>query len=91
MLWTSALAIYVLFWALSVFVVLPFGVRTADEAGTARVPGQADSAPHDFRPGKIALRVTAVATVLWGVYMLNYRFGWITPHTIDFYGAWNGV
>lgn len=79
MAWTSALAIYFLFWAFSVFLVLPFGVRTTDEAGGERVPGQADSAPHEFRAGRIALRVTVVATVLYALFYANYRFGWITP------------
>jgi predicted secreted protein len=91
MRWTSALAIYFLFWAFSVFLVLPFGVRTADEAGTERVPGQAESAPHEFRVGKVALRVTIVATLLWGLFLLNYNFGWITPQTLDMFDAWNGV
>ncbi len=79
MRWTSALAIYVLFWAMSVFVVLPFGVRTHEEAGVARVPGQADSAPHDFSVKRLALRVTAVATTAFALFQLNYYFGWITP------------
>ena len=42
----SALAIYLLFWSLTLFAVLPFGVRTSDEAGEKGIPGQADSAPH---------------------------------------------
>ena len=67
MKWTSALAIYILFWAFSVFLVLPFGVRTADEAGVARIPGQAESAPATFLAGRIALRVTVVATTLFAV------------------------
>ena len=79
MRWTSALAIYFLFWAFSVFVVLPFGVRTHEEVGAERVPGQADSAPHEFRPGRIALRVTVVATIAFALFQLNYHFGWITP------------
>jgi predicted secreted protein len=83
MKWTSALAIYFLFWSLSVFLVLPFGVRTTDEAGADRVPGQAESAPHEFRPGRIALRVTVVATVLFLLFQLNYIYGWITPQIID--------
>ena len=83
MRWTSALAIYVLFWAFSVFLVLPWGVRTADEAGVAKVPGQADSAPHVFRAGLVALRVTGVATVLFALFYLNYVFGWVTPATLD--------
>ena len=72
-------AIYFLFWSLSVFLVLPFGVRTHEEAGATRVPGQADSAPHEFRPWRIAGRVTVVATVLFALFLLNYFGGWITP------------
>lgn len=79
MRWTSALAIYILFWALTVFLVLPFGVRTHEEAGAERVPGQADSAPHDFRVGRMAGRVTIVATIMFVLFQLNYYFGWITP------------
>jgi len=83
MKWTSAVAIYFLFWSLSVFLVLPFGVRTTDEAGADRIPGQAESAPHEFRPGRIALRVTVVATLLFALFQLNYIYGWITPQIID--------
>ena len=75
------LAIYVLFWAFSVFLVLPFGVRTTREAGADLVPGQAESAPHEFRPKLIAKRVTIVATILFGLFMLNYEFGWLSPTT----------
>lgn len=83
MKWTSALAIYVLFWAFSVFLVLPFGVRTAEEAGVDKVPGQADSAPHNFRPKRTAGHVTIVATVLFAVYYANYVNGWVTPEMLD--------
>jgi len=89
MRWTSALAIWFLFCALSVFFVLPFGVRTAEEAGIDRVPGQAESAPHDFRPGRTALRVVIVGSVLWGLFMLNYRYDWITPQMLDVLDTWN--
>jgi predicted secreted protein len=87
MAWTSFVAIYFLLWVFSVFLVLPFGVRTTDEAGGERVPGQADSAPHEFRAGRIALRVTAVATVLFALFVLNYEYGWVTAETLDFFGG----
>lgn len=89
MKWTSALAIYILFWAFSVFLVLPFGVRTADEAGIAKVAGQAESAPHAFPAGRIAVRVTVVATILFGLFYLNFVFGWITPQMLD-WTRWGG-
>ncbi|MBS0478490.1 MAG: DUF1467 family protein [Proteobacteria bacterium] len=86
MRWTSLLAIYFLFWAFSVFLVLPFGVRTTHEVGGDYVPGQAESAPHEFNVGKIAIRVTIVATILWGLFVANYQFGWITTDMLNPFG-----
>lgn len=80
---TSILAIYFLFWVFTAFVMLPFGVQTADEAGVPKVPGQADSAPVDFRPGRIALRATVVAAILTALFVLNYEYGWVTVEDID--------
>lgn len=80
---TSAIAIYILFWTFSVFLVLPFGVRTSEEAGAERIKGQAESAPHEFAPGKLALRVTIVATVAFTLYYANYIYGWVTTDMID--------
>lgn len=84
MRWTSIVAIYSLFWAFSVFLVLPFGVRTSREAGAELIPGQAESAPHEFHPGRIALRVTIVATALFALFYANYVFGWVTPQDFAF-------
>ena len=86
MKWTSILAIYLLFWVMSAFLLLPFGVKTHDEAGLAKTPGQADSAPANFRPGRVALRATVIAAVLTGLYVANYVYGWITPDQLNFYG-----
>ncbi len=81
--WTSALAIYTLFWTMCLFIVLPFGVRTAEEAGAERLPGHADSAPHGFSLGRTALRTTMVSAILFGLYFLNYVNGWVTAETLD--------
>ena len=86
MQWTSVIAIYALFWVMSAFILLPFGMRTAEEAGVTKVPGQADSAPADFRPGRIALRATILSVVLTTVYILNYTQGWITIDDINIWG-----
>lgn len=80
----SLIAIYVLFWVFSVFLVLPWGVRTSSEAGVAHVPGQSESAPHEFRAGRIAVRVTIVATILYALFVANYRFGWVTADMLNF-------
>lgn len=83
MKWTSIIAIYLLFWVMSAFLVMPFHVRTAQEEGAELVPGQAESAPHNFKPLRIILWTTAVATVLFGLYYANYTNGWLTPESID--------
>jgi len=83
---TSIIAIYALFWVMSAFVLLPFGVKTHDEAGLKKVPGQADSAPANFRPGRLALRATVLAAVLSALYIANYTQGWITVEDIDLLG-----
>ena len=85
MAWTSILAIYALLWVACAFVMLPFGVKTHDEAGIAKVRGQADSAPANFRPGRIALRATVVAAVLCALYVANYSYGWIEVGDLDIY------
>jgi Predicted secreted protein len=81
----SILAIYFLFWVTSAFLLLPFGVRTDEEMGTPKVPGQADSAPHKFDIPSHVLRATVLATVLFGLYYANWHFGWITTDDLDFY------
>lgn len=82
MKWTSALAIYILFWVMSAFLVMPFGVKTADELGVEKVPGQEHSAPANFKPGKVALITTALATLLFGLYYANYVNGWVTGESL---------
>lgn len=90
MRWTSILAIYLLFWAMSVFFVLPFGVRTHEEAGVERVAGQADSAPANFDLRKLVVRTTILSAILFGLFYANYVNGWIGPQDIDFFTPPNG-
>lgn len=84
MKWTSILAIYCLFWVLSAFFVMPFFVRTAEEEGAELVPGQAESAPHNFRPRAILLWTTFVSALLFGLYYANYVTGWLSASDFDF-------
>ena len=79
----SALAIYVLFWVLSFFVVIPFGVKTDEEAGIDPTPGHAESAPHRFSFGRAAMRATIVSALAFGLFYANYIFGWITVEMVD--------
>lgn len=75
--WGSALAIYLLVWVLTLFAVLPFGVRTSDEVGEERVRGSADSAPHQPFIVRKLLWTTLVSAVLFGLFYVAYTAGWI--------------
>lgn len=83
MKWTSILAIYSLFWVMSCFLVMPFGIRTHDELGEEKVAGQSHSAPANFRPKQVALRAAVLAAVLFGLYYANYVNQWITIDDLD--------
>lgn len=81
----SILAIYFLFFAASTFFLLPFGVRTHEEAGEEKVPGQADSAPHRFDLKRHLLKAALLAALLFALYYANWSQGWITADDLDFY------
>jgi len=83
MTWTSIIAIYLLFWVMTAFVILPIGVRTHDELGMPKVPGQADSAPGNFQPRIIILRTTLLSAALFALYYANYVYGWVDRHSFD--------
>ncbi|MFB0611519.1 DUF1467 family protein [Aurantiacibacter poecillastricola] len=83
---TSILAIYALFWVMSAFVLLPFGLKTPDEVDAQKVPGQADSAPVNFRPGRLSLRATVLSAILTALFVANYMQGWVTVQDIDILG-----
>ncbi len=85
MKWTSVLAIYFLIFCLTAFITLPFGVKTAEEAGAERVPGQAESAPHRFDLPRHLIRAGVVAALLTALFAANYQFGWIAVDDLDFY------
>jgi len=82
---TSIIAIYFLCFVASAFVLLPFGVKTTDEVGGEKVPGQAESAPHRFDLKRHFLKAAIVAAIFFAIYYANWTFGWVTPDDLDFY------
>jgi predicted secreted protein len=90
MAFTSIIAIYVLFFAASAFVLLPFGVKTTEEVGGEKVPGQADSAPDQFNVKRHFLKAALLAAILFAIYYANWSYGWITPDSLDFYNPSSG-
>jgi predicted secreted protein len=81
----SIVAIYFLFFSAAVFVLLPFGVKTDEEVGAPKVPGQADSAPHRFDLKRHLMKAALLATVLFALYYANWIYGWVKPEDLDFF------
>jgi predicted secreted protein len=63
----SIIAEYFICWWITLFMVLPFGLRTqADEKSV--VNGTVQSAPAHFRPWRVFLTTTIVAAILYAIW-----------------------
>ena len=62
--WILGLATYFVIWWISLFTVLPFGVRSQHETGDV-VPGSEAGAPVKPQLAKKLLANTVLAAVVW--------------------------
>jgi predicted secreted protein len=83
--WTTALAIYFVAWWIVLFVVLPFGVRTQEEAGEV-VPGTEPGAPVAPRILRVVIWTTVLTAVLCGFFFWLFLTGHLTLD--DFETLW---
>jgi predicted secreted protein len=77
-----AIVVYVCIWFMTLFAVLPFGVRTQDEAGEVE-PGTPGSAPAKMRFWRIFAINSAVAAVCFSVFWVGYHQGWLTAVEVN--------
>jgi predicted secreted protein len=68
---STAIAIYFLIWWLTLFAVLPFGVRSQHETGEV-APGSDPGAPAIPALGKKLIWTTIVATALFAAFYYSY-------------------
>ena len=85
MSWGAIVAIYFLFWVSAAFLMLPFGVRTDEEVGSPKGPGQADSAPHRFDLPRHLMRAAVLGAIMFALYYANWHYQWVTIEDLDFY------
>ena len=75
MAWTTAVAIYFLIWWITLFAVLPFGVRSQHEDGS-QIEGTDPGAPVLARMARKLLWTTILTTVIfascYGLYIAGY-------------------
>jgi predicted secreted protein len=80
----SAIAIYFIVWWLCLFMVLPFGVRNAHEAGETVAEGHEAGAPVKPMLWRKMAATTLLATIIFAIVYGQMRFGWISFEDIPF-------
>ncbi len=73
---STALAIYFVIWWITLFLTLPFGVRSQHEDG-AGVAGTDPGAPVASRMGRKLIWTTVASAAIYAVAMLAYRAGYL--------------
>ncbi len=84
-------AIYFIIWWIVLFAILPFGVRTAEEAGEKASPGTADSAPLLPRLLPKMLVTTVVAAIVFAFVYAIIVHRVITLDDIPFFPRYERV
>jgi predicted secreted protein len=71
----SAFAVYFIIWWITLFAVLPIGLRTQAEEDSV-VPGTVESAPAQYRPLRVMLLTTGISAAIFAVwYLATSYFG----------------
>lgn len=80
---TGGIVLYAVLWFLTLFVVMPIGQRSQQDAGEV-MPGTPAGAPADARPlRRKMIWTTLIAAVLWGVLAWVILGGVITRADIE--------
>ena len=72
----TGFAIYFVLWWVTLFVTLPFGVRSQHEDGTG-APGTDPGAPVASQMGRKLIWTTLISAVVYGLAMLAYGAGYL--------------
>lgn len=71
----ASLAVYFVVWWITLFAVLPFGMRTQAEDEHV-VFGTVESAPTKFRAWRVVIVTTLVSALVYGAwYVASHYFG----------------
>ena len=73
---STALAVYFVIWWITLFLTLPFGVRSQHEDGES-VAGTDPGAPVMARMGRKLIWTTVISAVIFAVAMLAYNAGYL--------------
>ncbi|MBO6636475.1 MAG: DUF1467 family protein [Roseitalea sp.] len=91
--WLSAVAIFFIIWWVTLFAVLPIGVRSQAEAGHVE-PGTEAGAPVAPRMGYKLLLTTGISIAVFALfYFLTVTMGWSVddlPRIVPDFGSVDG-
>jgi len=73
----SGIAVYFIVWWVTLFAVLPWGVRTQEENGAVE-PGTTPSAPARPMLVRKLIATTLVASLIFVALYLTITKGWVT-------------
>jgi predicted secreted protein len=73
---STGFAIYFVLWWVTLFVTLPFGVRSQHEEGDA-TPGTDPGAPIASRMGRKLIWTTLLSAVIYAAAMAAYQAGFL--------------
>jgi predicted secreted protein len=74
---STALAIYFVIWWVTLFLTLPFGVRSQHEAGEG-APGTDPGAPILARMGRKLIWTTGISGLIFAIGMWAYQGGYLS-------------
>jgi predicted secreted protein len=74
---STAFAIYFVLWWVTLFVTLPFGVRSQHEDGGG-TPGTDPGAPILARMGRKLIWTTLISAAIFAIGMAAYRAGYLS-------------
>lgn len=72
----TAMAVYFILWWLTLFTMLPIGLRTQAEENDVTL-GTTPSAPHKHRMGRVFLWTTIISAIIFATfYIVNETLGY---------------
>ena len=83
---SAAAVLFAVIWFMTLFIVLPIGLRTQGDKGEI-VPGTHASSPVNAQLGRKVKWVTLITILLWVPLYFIITSGVITVEMLDFYGG----
>lgn len=83
---SAAAVLFSVIWFMTLFVVLPIGLKTQGDKGEV-VPGTHASSPVNAQLGRKVKWVTVITILLWIPLYFIITSGVITVEMLDFYGG----